>query len=215
MYGTKHEKLLKLLNNFKKGTKEFRDESTKPHYETLCTFASKCKTVTELGINSGCATLAFLLSGCKNVISYNVVISQNALKVRQAAQDDNISFKLINKDNLKTKIKKTDLLYIDTDHWYGQIKSELSRHHKRVRKWIIMNNTETFGHINPFDGRPGMKAAIYEFLEENPEWIVKEHSIEGHGLTILEKTKERKSSFWLFKREKIKKEETDPHIDFF
>jgi hypothetical protein len=215
MYGNKQDKLTKLFNNFKKGSKEFRDESTKPHVETLSGYASQCKIVTELGINTGCATLAFILSGCKKVYSYNVVISQNAIKVKQAAEDDGFCFKLINKDNLKTKIKSTDLLYIDTDHWYGQIKAELSRHHKRVKKWIIMNNTETFGLVNPFDGRPGMKAAIYEFLEENPEWKVQDHLIEGHGLTILERKEFRKGIWQIFNKKKSSEENIEAHTEFF
>jgi hypothetical protein len=112
--------------------------------------------------------------------------------IEQAAENDNVFFRLYQKDHLKVKIKKTDLLFIDTDHWYGQIKAELEHHHSRVRKWILMHDTETFGLINPFDGRPGMKAAIYEFMEAHPEWQIKEHFEVGHGLTVLENTVPRK-----------------------
>jgi hypothetical protein len=159
-------------------------------------YASKCDIITELGIDSACSTLAFLNSGCKKVYSYNVVISANAQKVKQAAKEDGMFFKLINKDNLKIKIKKTDLLFIDTDHWYGQIKAELEHHYKRVKKWIMMHDTETFGLVNPFDGRPGMKAAIFEFLEEHPEWEIKDHFEIGHGLTVIERQEKIKRG-WL------------------
>jgi len=193
----KYGQLIKLFDYAKRGSKGFRDDSVKPHLDIFANYASKCHTVTELGIDSACSTLAFLNSGCKKVYSYNVVISQNALKVEQAAKVDGIFFKLINKDNLKVKIEKTDLLFIDTDHWYGQIKAELEHHHKRVNKWIMMHDTETFGLINPFDNRPGMKAAIYEFLTAHPEWEIKEHFEIGHGLTILER-KEAPKKGWLF-----------------
>jgi hypothetical protein len=162
--------------------------------DTLKDYASKCKTVTELGIRTGCSTLTFLFSGCKKLYSYNVVVSPNARKVKQAANIDGVFFRFINKENLKTKIKKTDLLFIDTDHWYGQIKAELEHHHKRVQKWIIMNNTETFGMVNPYDGRPGMKAAIFEFLDNFPEWQLLDHIESGHGLTILEREAPAKKS---------------------
>lgn len=181
------EKLSKLFSLVKKGSKEFRDEAVRPHLDMLAAYASRCGIITELGIKSGCATLAFLLSGCRKVYSYNVVLTRNALDVKKAAEDDGVFFRLINKDDLKTKIKMTDLLFIDTDHWYGRISAELSHHHARVRKWIIMNNTETFGMVNPFDGRPGMKMAIFEFLEKHPGWQHKMHIETGHGLTILER----------------------------
>lgn len=187
MKSTEHASLEKLFTVAQKGSKPFRDDSTRPYLEILTELASQCKVVTELGINTGCATLAFLMSGCKKVYSYNVVMSPNALKVQEAARLDGARFRLVNRDDLKTRIKKTDLLFIDTDHWYGRIKTELYHHQGRVRRWIVMNNTETFGTVNPFDGRPGMKPAIYEFLEEHPQWQLKEHYDHGHGLTLLER----------------------------
>lgn len=191
-------KLAQLYEYVKKGSKGFRDDSVKLHLNTFMDYASKCNTVTELGIDSANATLAFLNSGCKKVYSYNMVISPNAKKVEQAAKEDGLFFKLINKDNLKVKIKITDLLYIDTDHWYGQIKAELEHHHNRVTKWIMMHDTETFGLVNPFDNRPGMKAGIYEFLHAHPEWEIKEHFEFGHGLTILERKFPLKRKWWLW-----------------
>jgi hypothetical protein len=183
----KKGKLDKLYEYVKKGTNGFQVESVKHHLDILTNYASQCKTVTEFGVDTACSTVALLVSGCKKLYSYDVVIKENARMVEEAAKEDGVYFKLIHKDNLKVKIKKTDLLFIDTDHWYGQIKAELAHHHKRVRKWIIMHDTETFGLVNPFDGRPGMKSAIYEFLDEHPEWQIKEHIVIGHGLTILER----------------------------
>jgi len=194
----KNGKLANLYECAKRGSKGFRDDSVKPHMHIFADYASQCNSITELGIDSGCATLAFLNSGCKKVYSYNVVTSPNALKIKQAAREDGMFFKLSSKDNLKVKINKTDLLYIDTDHWYGQIKAELEHHHPRVKKWIMMHDTETFGTVNPFDGRPGMRAAIYEFLEAHPEWQMKEHFEIGHGLTILERQLLPKRKYWFF-----------------
>lgn len=196
MDSRKNVQLNKLYDYAKRGSKGFKDDSVKPHMDIFFDYASKCDIITELGIDSACSTLAFLNSGCKKVYSYNVVISPNAIKVKQAAKEDGMFFKLINKDNLKIKIKKTDLLFIDTDHWYGQIKAELEHHHKRVKKWIMMHDTETFGLVNPFDGRPGMKAAIFEFIEDHPEWEIKDHFEIGHGLTVIER-QEKEKKRWL------------------
>ncbi|MEI6123573.1 MAG: hypothetical protein WCQ95_08075 [Bacteroidota bacterium] len=188
--------LFKLFEHVKKGSKEFKDDSVKQHLDTLIDYATKCKVVTEFGIHTACATLAFLISDCKKVYSYNLFVSANAAKVKQAALHDGVFFKIILKDNLAAKIKTTDLLFIDTDHWYGRTKAELTQHQTRVRKWILMNNTETFGVSNPFDGRPGMKPAIFEFLDEHPEWDLKDHFETGHGLTILERKNTHRRHFW-------------------
>ncbi|MEI8201707.1 MAG: hypothetical protein WCH34_01760 [Bacteroidota bacterium] len=190
-------KLIKLFEYVKKGSKGFNVDSVKPHLDIFIDYGSKSKVITEFGVETGCSTVAFLISGCKKMYSYDVIITPNARMVKQAADEDEVFFRLYEKDNLKVKIKKTDLLFIDTDHWYGQIKAELEHHHPRVKKWIMMHDTETFGLINPFDGRPGMKAAIYEFIEDHPEWQIKEHFEIGHGLTILERENEIKWKwFW-------------------
>jgi len=188
--------LLKLYESMKKGSNGFRPDAVKPHLEILKYYASQCEIVTEFGVETACSTLAFMVSGCKKIYGYDIVITDNARLVKQAAQDDGIFFRLTQKDDLKVKIKKTDLLYIDTDHWYGQIKAELERHHKRVSKWILMHSTETFGLVNPFDGRPGMKGAIFEFIDEHPEWQIKEQIESGHGLTILERQAPAKKKFF-------------------
>lgn len=194
----KNGKLLKLYDNVKKGHKGFNVDSVKPHLDIFIDYGSRCNTVTEFGVETACSTMAFLVSACKKLYSYDVVITDNARLVKQTAAEEGVFFRLYEKDNLKVKIRKTDLLFIDTDHWYGQIKAELEHHHKRVRKWIMMHDTETFGLVNPFDGRPGMKAAIYEFLEAHPEWQIKEHFEIGHGLTILEKQEKR--AWWQLKK---------------
>jgi hypothetical protein len=179
--------LLKLFENIKDGTNGFNSDSVMPHLEVFQKYGSLSNIITEFGVETGCSTVAFLISGCKKMYSYDVIVTPNARMVKQAADRDGVYFRLYEKNNLKVKIKTTDLLFIDTDHWYGQIKAELEHHHTRVRKWIMMHDTETFGMINPFDGRPGMKAAIFEFLETYPEWKLLEHIEIGHGLTILER----------------------------
>ena len=189
MQRRKTGKLVRLFEQVKKGTNGFHVESVKPHLDIFIEYGSKCRTVTEFGVDTGCSTVAFLISGCGRLFSYDVVVGENARKVKAAADADGKFFRLYEKDNLKVKIRRTDLLFIDTDHWYGQIKAELEHHHSRVKKWIMMHDTETFGIINPFDGRPGMKAAIYEFLEDHPEWQLRTHYEIGHGITVLERTR--------------------------
>ncbi len=187
----------KLYDTVKKGAKGFHVQSLKPHLDILAEYGAQSRTVTILGIETGCSSVAFLASGCKKLFSYDVNIHPNISAVKQAAHLDGISFRIIQKDYLKAKLQRTDLLFIDTDHWYGQIKAELNRHHGSVSRWILMHDTETFALVNPFDGRPGMRAAIFEFLEQHPEWDLKDHFATGDGLTILERIVPLKKR-WLF-----------------
>lgn len=190
--------LFKLYERVKNGSKGFNVVSIKPHLDICKAYGAECNTVTIFGVETACSAAAFLISGCKKLYGYDLNITANALMLKHAADEDNVLFRLYPKDHLKVKIKKTDLLFIDTDHWYGQIKAELEQHHRQVKKWILMHDTETFGIINPFDGRPGMRAAIFEFLEAHPEWEIKDHFENSHGLTILEKrTNESNNRFSL------------------
>jgi hypothetical protein len=200
MNKTKNKQLLKLFEHVKKGSKGFNSESVRPHLDIFMEYGAKCETVTEFGVETGCSTVAFLISGCKKVYCYDVVVLPITNLVKEAAKEDGMFFRLYQQDNLKVNIRQTDLLFIDTDHWYGQIKAELEHHHSRVKKWIMMHDTETFGLVNPFDGRPGMKAAIYEFMESHPEWQIKEHIQGGHGLTVLERqTNSKRRKFWFIR----------------
>ena len=132
--------LQKLYETVKKGAKGFHIRSVKPHLDILTEYGAQCKSVTVLGIETGCSCVAFLASGCKKLAAYDANIHPNLSLVRQAAQHDGIPFRLIQKDNLKAKLRRTDLLFIDTDHWYGQIKAELERHHGSVSRWILMHD---------------------------------------------------------------------------
>ncbi len=209
MASKKLDKLNKLYAYVRKGTNGFHSESVKPHLDILIDYASQCKTVTEFGVDTACSTVAFLNSGCKKVYSYDVVITPNARFVKQAADHDGMFFRLIEKDNLKAKIRNTDLLFIDTDQWYGQLKAELMRHHSRVKKWIVIHDTETFGLINPFDGRQGMKAAMYEFMEVHPEWQIKQHYEIGDGMTVLERTNKFRTGWFRRKTKMVEREDLE------
>lgn len=202
MENSKEEILQRLYREVKKGGRGFQVDSVRPHLDIICDYASRCRTVTEFGFGSGCVTAALVVSGCKNIHAYDIQLSATAHLVRETARECGIRLRMYCKDVLKTKISRTDLLFIDTDHWYYQLKSELERHHKRVRRWIIIHSTETFGLMNPFDGRPGIKAAMYGFMDEHPEWELREHISTGHGMTVLERSgKSRKT--------KRKNDETD------
>ena len=98
------------------------------------------------------------------------------------------------------------MIFIDTWHVYGQLKRELDRYNKVVRKYIIMHDTT----VDAIKGESircncdtkrqsiesgipedelniGLQKAIEEFLEKHNEWVLHEKFTNNNGLTVLKR----------------------------
>tara|TARA_R110001592_G_scaffold119740_1_gene323162 strand:+ start:10903 stop:11475 length:573 start_codon:yes stop_codon:yes gene_type:complete len=170
------------------------------HLETLYSYGNRCRNITELGSRYGDSTIALLYSNPKLLTSYDLFKSDFIDELKE----DN--FKFIKGDSLEIKIEETDLLFIDTLHRYFQLFNELGFHAKRVRKYILLHDTKTYGEedeplyaahipvkmsskvINT--KATGLKQAIKDFLEttkEGKNWKIKEIFTNNNGLTVLER----------------------------
>lgn len=97
-----------------------------------------------------------------------------------------------------------DLLFIDTLHVYGQLKAELWAHQGRIRRFIVLHDTEIDGDrgeilrmgwnarkmaedtgMKEEELLQGMGRAIQEFLAEFPDWVKQSHFANNNGLTVL------------------------------
>ena len=73
---------------------------------------------------------------------------------------------------------------------------------KSVNKWIILHDTITFGErdedfyrngkINEEVSKQevtkrGLYTALIDFLEENKNWVIKDHYTNNNGLTVIER----------------------------
>jgi hypothetical protein len=160
------------------------------HLPTLNKLAKECSHVTEFGVSDGHSTRAFLI---EDIIlrSYDVIHNAYVQSLfDNAINNDNKDFKYAIADVATIEIDETDLLFIDTWHSYNQLKSELALHSNKVRKFIAMHDTHTFGVQG--EGGPGdmgLLPAIIEFIIKNPEWKFKSHYTNCNGLTILERTR--------------------------
>jgi len=128
----------------------------------------------------------------------------------QTNRNNNLSISYLWKNNLDIDLEKDlynqsfDLLFIDTWHIYGQLKRELNKFHSITNKYIIMHDTtvdEFYGETirsrwnaekqSKISGIPieeinkGLGPAIDEFLNEHPEWTLKEKLTNNNGLTVL------------------------------
>jgi len=160
------------------------------HLPVLTAIGNKCKHITELGVRTGHSTRAFLKT---NAIlrSYDIEKDAYVEKLFLTYQKQNKDVKYIIGDSTKIDIEQTDLLFIDTQHTYLQLKTELLKHCSSVKKYIILHDTYTYGMkdevTSSHTDKQGLLPAIIEFLIENPAWKFKEFKTNNNGLTILEK----------------------------
>ena len=89
-----------------------------------------------------------------------------------------------------TAIDDTDLLFIDTEHTADALMPLLERHHGKVRKYLVVHCTETFGERGDAPGRPGVMHALRAFCKNHPEWVVKRHDRNNNGLMVLSRCPE-------------------------
>lgn len=180
------------------------------HLYTIKKYAEKCEHITELGVRWVVSTWALLAGKPKTLNSFDVIHyvyhGVPATKINDAAKEQDTDFNFYEENVLTTdKIVQTDLLFLDTLHSYKQVKLELYLHANKVRKYIIITNAVTYGNSNEgpvatekltgealhvyknLQDKQGIMTAVKEFLEENPEWRVKEFFKNCNGLCILER----------------------------
>jgi len=149
------------------------------HVPRLRALAEQCQHVTELGVRTGQSTRAFLPT---NVVlrSYDIILAaevEHLFGIARSAGKD-MSYQYGN--SMEMDLEPTDLLFIDTEHLYTQLTVELARHHSKARKYIVFHDTH-------MPCMPETIPAIFEFLAAHPEWRVKAHYTDSHGLTVLER----------------------------
>lgn len=155
-------------------------------FPTLRAYAEKCDHITEFGVRGVFTTWAFLARRPKRMVSYDLEYNPNIEGAKKEAAKANISFEFRQENTLHAEIEKTDLLFIDTKHTYAQLISELERNERKVGKYILIHDTESFGEKGE-DGGAGEKVAINQFLGSHPEWFQREHIVTSNGLTVLER----------------------------
>lgn len=157
------------------------------HIETLYDLSLQCDNVVEAGVRYVVSTWAFIL-GCAcrggTVTSYcwNMLPEiQQAIDICKRAD---VSWIFHDGDWLQREIPETDLLFVDTNHFYSQLTEELQLHGNKARKFIVLHDTTNFGEVGADGKRPGLWRAIEEFVDQG-KWHVQTRYTNCNGLTIL------------------------------
>lgn len=173
------------------------------HILTLKKYAEKCNHITEFGVRAPTSTWAFVAGKPKKLRSYDIMhpdehmgdaIDNLSLEdVENVCKSLDIDFKFYLADVLAVQIEPTDLLFIDTEHNFYQLRQELETHANKVNKYIIFHDVVTWGYRGEMYGRPnliipGLLPAIEEFLQNNNSWKVAELFENNNGLMIIERS---------------------------
>jgi hypothetical protein len=198
----------KILEQHYKNALELKPSNIEEHLPTLKKYAEECDYITEMGVDRVVSTYAFMMGKPKKMISYDINptesfgISREYLK--ELGLRNGIDYTFIEADTTKIEIEETDLLFIDTEHNYLQLKTELLLHGNKARKYLIFHDTVTFaytdsnayGHytnLKQIDDtdleKYGLIPAIDEFINKNPHWVMHEHYPNNNGLIILKNYK--------------------------
>lgn len=157
------------------------------HIEILKKLCDEVESVTEFGVRAGNSTRGILISNVKKIRSYDLYIDRHiAYLFSLVSNEKDAKYEIGN--SLTIDIEPTDLLFIDTEHTYEQVKGELSRHHSKVNKYICFHDTHTFGiHSEDTSINPGIMPAIMEFMRDHPEWKIDYFTTKNNGFTVLKK----------------------------
>jgi tetratricopeptide (TPR) repeat protein len=154
------------------------------HLPTLFALAKECRHITEFGTRSAESTTAFLYAQPERLVCYDLRKHAEVYHLEILAGRAKLIFHLTNV--LRETIEQTDLLFMNSWHVYEQLKEELRLHGSKVRKYIVIHQTSTFGTNGEGEGRRGLWPAIEEFLAEG-NFVIKDRYENNNGLMVLER----------------------------
>ncbi len=131
------------------------------------------------------STVALLAGRPGAVVAYSTEVEQY---VRQTAAMVQPSTSFMAKPYTMGAIvgdmPENNLLFIDTFHRYLHLLKELTTYAPQCKRYIVLHDTTLYGG-NGDDGGPGLRRAIMEFTQANPQWAVISHTDTQYGLTVL------------------------------
>ena len=173
------------------------------HLCTLTRLAQQCDTVAEFGTSWGASAGAFLLAEPKVFLTVDIFTADLIKKL--LASQENFKTKIVvwRGNTLDLKLKRVDLLFIDSWHTYTQLSKELKLHAHKVNKYIVLHDTTNYefkDEPNLFNLKEekgkyeGLWPAVREFLDQG-HWEIAERYIHGCGLTVLRRRDDVKKLF--------------------
>lgn len=154
------------------------------HLPTLRLYAKQCKHVTEITKRRE-SSIGLMAGKPKKMVTYSVEKDQRVYDALSQLTENEYKLTFVSSDGVDEKdIEETDLLFIDSEHTGKRLRNELNKFGPKVRRFIIMHDTRTYGNKGE-DGQPGLLHAARQWMDKNPEWFGQFHTEDQYGLTIL------------------------------
>jgi len=147
------------------------------HLPTILRIASKCESIIEFGVRFGLSSTALITARPKSLISYDLALTEEALEIFKIGKENGVNCTLQEKNTHEVEIPPVDFLFIDSDHTYKCLSTELRLHGDKPLKFLAFHDTVSYAHE--------LVPAIREFLETHPNWIVYEEYTHNNGFLIL------------------------------
>lgn len=157
-----------------------------PLYKEISSIQNKDKIVVELGTRGGSSTRA-ILSAVNDTGGMLFTIDIDECKDCKKLMEGEPNIRFLQKDSVKAGDEwevKVDVIFIDTEHKYDQLKRELEAWYPHMKPNCIMMFHDT---ENPKDNF-GIRRALTEFISNHPEFKTKFYK-EWSGLGILRRKK--------------------------
>ena len=174
------------------------------HFDALRQYAADCSVIHELGVREIGSSWAFLVglaqkgNAMVNIDDTRKKLIMNPItalisidhvhpdkfagegtlaEFQKHAIENNVHHEFIEASSLDVTIENSHCIFFDTDHTYKQLSQELQLHGNKSQKYLLFHDTIGCAHE--------LVPAINEFLEENDDWIIFDHSIDSQGMTSL------------------------------
>ena len=159
------------------------------HLPTLKRYSDECDHIVEMGVRDVVSTYAFMMGKPKHLISYDIVSLErygvDVNELMEVALLNGVDFEFRLETTLGNQIEETDLLFLDTNHTYSQVKAELNLHGNMSKKYIAFHDTTSYEFSGMNGDSIGIWRAITDFITKNPHWVIHERFTNNNGLTIL------------------------------
>lgn len=154
------------------------------HVPKLRELSSQCDHVTEFGMRFGVSTVAILAGQPKRFTTYDLDQREDIIS-RLSKARGNCEFSFVRADVLQIPpIEVTDMLFIDTIHNSKQLFAELELHADRVRKLIVLHDTQVYGRHGE-NGGEGLLLGLERWMDQNPCWKISYKVEFNNGLTVV------------------------------
>lgn len=164
------------------------------HADTIKDFSSKVSSV--ITFVKRAEWDAFILAGRPDkLVSHNTEAGSDLIKAlhdvtgrtetRPGAKRRVKEYRSTKQSSLDAPPEECDMLVIDTEHHADRLSMELDRHAPKVRHWIMLRGTGTFGEKAEGSNGPGLLVAARDFMSKHPEWKRIFQDDRQYGLTVL------------------------------